>query len=184
MRIPPFPRRCASCCLIIKPPLDQLEALIAQSDARINEIREQHPVCQRLEEIPGVGRLISTAVVGTLGDGREFRRGREMASYLGLVPRQHATGGKMTLRGISKRGDGYLRMLLIQGGHAALRSAMLRTRRNEGEIEPRDEWVLGVASWHGLNGAAVAWDNKMARRTWAILTSGQSYNLPGLPNEV
>ena len=157
--------------------------MIAQSDVRINEIRDQHPVCQRLEEIPSVGRLISTAVVGTLGDGREFRRSREMASYLGLVSCQHATGGKMTLRGISKRGDGYLRMLLIQGGHAALRSAILRTRRNEGEIEPRDEWVLGVASRHGLNVAAVAWANKMARRTWAILTSGQSYNLSGLPNE-
>jgi hypothetical protein len=113
-------------------------------------------------ELAGIGVLTATALVGAIGDGRVFRRGRELAAWLGLVPRQYSSGGKPRLLGISKRGDVYLRTLLIHGARAVVHHA---ARKND----PLSQWVNRLHQRRGANVAAVAVANKNARMAWALL---------------
>lgn len=136
---------------------DKLHRLCAQSED-----------CQRLLSIRGVGVLTATALVAAIGDIGVFRNGRELAAWLGLVPRQHSTGGKPTLMGISKRGDAYLRTLLIHGGRAVVRVAHKHEDRHH-------RWVSEVEHRRGANIAAVAVANKNARIAWALLSKKTSY---------
>ena len=124
--------------------------------------------CQRLLSIPGVGLLSATALVAAIGDINVFKSGRELAAWLGLVPRQHSTGGKPTLLGISKRGDTYLRTLLIHGGRTVVRVA----DRHE---DSRNQWVTRIDQRRGKNISAVAVANKNARVAWALLKFGSVY---------
>jgi transposase len=94
-------------------------------NAEIEQIASSDPACQRLRQIPGIGPLVATAIVAAIGNGAAFQKGREFASWVGLVPRQHSTGGKARLFGISKRGNSYLRKILVHGA----RSAVLRVER-------------------------------------------------------
>jgi len=137
----------------------KLEALCAQSQD-----------CQRLMSIPGVGLLSATAMVAAIGDINVFKSGRELAAWIGLVPKQHSTGGKPTLMGISKRGDTYLRTLLIHGGRTVVRVADKRTDR-------RSQWITKLDARRGKNIAAVAVANKNARVAWALLTSQSFYEV-------
>ena len=136
-------------------------------DERIDHITKEllaiarsSPVCKTLEKLPGVGPLITTAFVAEVGDPRAFRNGRQVAAWLGLVPRQHSSGGKERLFGISKRGDPYLRCLLVHGARAMLRVAV----RHDDALS---RWVLAVEARRGRNRAVVAMANKNARRLWA-----------------
>ena len=115
----------------------------------------------RLMTIPGVGPITATALAAAVADAKEFKNGREMSAWLGLVPRQHSTGGKPKLLGISKRGDTYLRKLLIHGARAALRFADRKQDR-------RSRWVMEVESRRGRNIAAVALANKTVRTSWVL----------------
>ena len=118
----------------------------------------------RLAAIPGVGSITATALAASVGDARLFKSGRHMAAWLGLVPRQHSTGGKPTLLGISKRGDTYLRTLLIHGARAV-------TSRNRST----DSWVGRLCARRHPNVAAVALANKNARVAWALLAHERNY---------
>ena len=149
--------------------LGRLEERVATFDALLAGVARQSPACRRLMEIPGIGVLTATALVAAAGDASEFRNGREMAAWLGLVPRQHSTGGRSVLLGISKRGDRYLRALLIHGARSALHRAGRRSDR-------RSRWAVAVETRRGANVAAVALANKNARVAWALLRHGESYD--------
>lgn len=155
--------------------LERLSDGLAAANARVLRISQQDPACQRLQKIPGFGPLTASALVAKVGDGTAFRNGREMAAYLGLVPRQHSTGGKPKLLGISKRGDSYLRKLLVHGGRAVLRAA----RRDPDK--PGHRRLLELAARRHPNVAAVAQANRNARRAWVLLTSGEEYRPAGMP---
>ena len=141
-----------------------LDERIKKLEIKLAIVCAQNEACQRLLTIPGVGLLTATAMVAAIGDIRVFKNGRELAAWLGLVPRQHSTGGKPTLLGISKRGDSYLRTLLIHGGRTVVRVAdKYQDRRNQ--------WISNLDKRRGKNISAVAVANKNARISWALLSN-------------
>ena len=123
---------------------------------------------QRLQAVPGFGPIGTTALLGAVGDGRAFRSGRELAAGLGLVPRQHTTGGKPRLYGISKRGDKRLRALLIHGARAVVRHAARKA-------DPLSRWIRAVQARRGPNVATVALANKLVRIAWVVLARAEPY---------
>ena len=149
--------------------LNNLSGRIDELERRIGGWQRREAECERLAEIPGVGRLTATAVVATVADARSFRSGREFAALLGLVPRQSGTGGRVKLLGISKRGDPYLRTLVIHGA----RSVLLTQSRADRVIDP---WLRDVLSRRPKNVAIVALANKMARTIWALMAHGRSFD--------
>ena len=134
----------------------------------VEQIASSDPACQRLRQIPGIGPLVATAIVAAIGNGAAFRKGREFSAWLGLVPRQHSTGGKARLFGISKRGNSYLRKLLVHGA----RSAVLRVKR---ERSPFGPWLDALERRSPVKVVITAAANKLARIAWAVLSSGQDY---------
>jgi len=145
-----------------------LDEKISFYDEKIQAIHKSHPICQRLAEIPGVGPLSSTALIASVGNPQAFRNGRELSAWLGLVPRQHSSGGKNQLLGISKRGDVYLRKLMIHGARSTLRWAKMKS-------DPRSQWVNQLVERRGMNRAAVALANKNARIVWALMARQEKY---------
>lgn len=137
-------------------------------DREIAQIAATDPVARRLQQLRGVGPMIATAMVATLGDGKQFANGRQMAASLGLTPRQNSSGGKERLLGISKRGDSYLRTLLIHGARSALRTAKDKDDR-------LSRWVTRIAQNRHHNVAAVALANKTARIAWAMMKNATDY---------
>lgn len=154
----------------IREELVHIDERIAEYKAKIEAISKQHEACRLLMTIPGIGPLIATALLAAIGDVSVFKNGREMAAWLGLVPRQHSTGGRERLLGISKRGDSYLRMLMIHGARAALRVAPKKDDR-------RSRWVVDVANRRCDNIAVVALANKNVRTAWALLAKGEQYQI-------
>jgi transposase len=134
----------------------------------LERIASADAACQRLRKIPGIGPLISTAIVAAIGNGAAFHKGRDFAAWLGLVPKQHSTGGKARLLGISKRGNRYLRKILIHGA----RAAVLRLKR---ERAPMGVWMTALEARAPRNVLIVATANKLARIAWAVLSSGEEY---------
>jgi transposase len=134
----------------------------------LEAICQAHPVCQRLRTIPGIGPLTATALVAAVSDAAHFKNGRQLAAWLGLVPRQHSTGGKPRLLGISKRGDIYLRKLLVHGARATIRWVGLKHDR-------RSQWLRALIHRRGTNRAVVALANKNARIAWVLLATDQYY---------
>jgi transposase len=147
-----------------------LDDQIQQSDQRVMEEYKRCEVCQRLATLPGIGLITATALVAYIGDIKAFKNGRELAAYFGLVPRQHSSGGKPTLLGISKRGDSYIRTLLIHGARAVQRFAP-----GKADSDAHSHWLYEVEQRRGKNKAAVAQANKTARRVWALLSYGTVY---------
>lgn len=141
-------------------------------DQMIAELMRIHEPCQRLIAIEGIGPISATALLAALPNAKLFRHGREFAAWLGLVPRHVASGGKTTMLGISKRGDRYLRSLLIHGARAVARQATHKTDR-------RSQWVVQKIATRGWNKACVALANKNARIAWAILARGSEYQPAG-----
>ena len=152
--------------------LDGLRALttrIAELERQMGSWQRRESECQRITAIPGVGRLTASAVVATVADARTFRSGREFAAFLGLVPRQSGTGGRVKLLGISKRGDPYLRTLLIHGARAVLR----QQSRADRTLDP---WLKELLARRHKNVVLVALANKMARTIWALLAHGRAFD--------
>ena len=125
--------------------------------------------CQRIARIKGVGPKTATAVVAAIGDGAEFKNGRHLAAWIGLVPRQHSSGQRTVPLGISKRGSQHLRTLLVHGARAVVRTA-------SGKTDPFNAWVNQLHQRRGFNRATVAVANKNARIIWAVLRSGEVYH--------
>ncbi len=148
-----------------------LEEQLAYYQDKLDTLAETHPECQRLMTIPGIGPLTATALIAAVSDVEMFKNGRQFAAWLGLVPRQHSTGGETRLLGISKRGDSYVRKLLIHGARATLRFAGVKTER-------RNQWIRGLLERRGWNRTAVAVANKNARIVWALLHQGGVYQEP------
>lgn len=147
--------------------LTQLKEHLDFYTQRIKQLSQQEE-CQRLQTIPGIGPIIASAFFQYVGNGSEFKNGRTVSASIGLVPRQHSSGGKDKLLGISKRGDGYLRTLMIHGARA-----VVRTHQNKDT--PLAYWIRRLVKTRGNNKAAVAVANKLARIGWAILKHGGCY---------
>lgn len=147
-----------------------LDRRIAAFDAELVAVAKHDADCRRLCEIPGIGALNATALVAAVGTASGFTRGRHLAAWLGLTPREHSTGGKQRLLGISKRGNKHLRTLLIHGARAALPHLARR-------CDARGRWLQSLLARAHRNVVIVALANKMARMAWAVLT-GQSYRHP------
>ena len=143
----------------------KLERRIGEVERRLEAIGRQTPLVVRLRSVPGIGRLTSTALAGFVGDLRRFPSGRHFASYLGLTPRERSTGGTRRLGSITKRGDVYLRMLLIHGARAVLAAAV-----QQRDPDPLRRWALDASARLGHNKATVALANKLARYAWAVAT--------------
>ena len=126
----------------------------------------------RLAEVPGIGVQTATALVAQSGDGKTFRNGREVAAFVGLVPKQAASGGKEKLLGISKRGDGYVRRLLVQGAKSVIRHVK---RRQQAGLAGGNPWVESLLERKHPNKVAIALANKMARMAWVILAREEHY---------
>lgn len=155
--------------------IDRLGTHLTEVDRQVHELENQiqawhrtHEASRKLADIPGIGPITASALVASIGDARNFDDGRQLAAWFGLVPRQHSSGGKQTLLGISKRGDTYLRTLLIHGARAVIRVA-------ERKVDHADSWLAGVMGRRNKNVAAVALANKNARIVWALLAHDREY---------
>lgn len=146
----------------------ELDRRIASYDRRVREIFRSSEACQRLGRIEGVGPVTATALVAAVGDRTCFKNGRQFAAWLGLVPKQRSSGGRTQLLGISKRGDRYLRTLMIHGARAAL-------ARAGGKLDAKSAWLQKLRQRHNPNTAAVALANKNARIVWAMLAGNTVY---------
>ncbi len=144
-----------------------IEQKIAAFNDQILAMAKENEICRRLMSVLTIGPFASTALLATVGDPSYFSSGRHFAAWLGLVPKQHSTAGKEKLGGISKRGDSYVRKLLIHGARAAVHN--VRSGRVKGA------WVAGLLTRRHFNIATVALANKTARIAWAVMTTGQSY---------
>jgi transposase len=147
-----------------------LETRLVYYDEQLAAIGRAHPECQRLQTIPGIGPVTATALVAAIGQATQFKNGRQLAAWLGLVPREHATGGKPRRLGISTRGNVYLRPWLIHGARATLR--WVETKRDD-----RSRWLNALIERRGKHRAAVALANKNARMARALLVHHQEYRV-------
>ena len=141
---------------------------VTEYEIMLKEIFKNHDACKRIEKIEGVGLMTATAIIADIGDAKEFKNGRHLAAFLGLVPKQYSSGNKQTLLGISKRGDSYIRSLLIHGA----RSVICRCAKKE---DKKSKWIQSIKERRGANKAAVALANKNARTIWALLTNDTEY---------
>ena len=156
----------------IKEEHDQLIERIERLEGRIKAWHVNSSVSQRLASIPGIGVLTASALAATVGEGQDFSNGRQLAAYLGLVPRQVSSGGKARLLGISKRGDGYLRGLLIHGARSVIYHIQRRLKAGQSGGNP---WVEQLLQRCHPNEVAVAMANKMARIAWVLLASNETW---------
>jgi len=146
----------------------ELEQQLADLNHEVELIASSDAACMRLRQIPGIGPLVAAAIVAAIGNGAAFRKGREFAAWMGLVPKQYSTGGKAKLAGISKRGNKYLRKILIHGA----RAVVLRSKR---ERIAMGAWMTSLETRAPRNVLIVATANKLARIAWAVLSTGQDY---------
>jgi transposase len=151
--------------------LVELEKHIDHYTRQVEQHSRQNDRCRRLQALPGFGPIVASVFSSAVGDGKAFKRGRDVSAALGLVPRQHSSGGKEVLLGISKRGDKYLRSLLIHGARSVVRTA----ENKEGELS---RWINTLRERRGVNKAAVALANKLARMGWALLRNDAVYAPP------
>lgn len=148
--------------------LKVLDKRIEQYNKKIQRIFDQDETCQRIGEVEGVGPITATAMVATVSDPREFKNGRQLSAWLGLVPRQNSSGGKTVLLGISKRGNQYVRTLLIHGARSVL-------KRCSNKKDRRSLWLMQKERTRGFNRACVALANKNARVIWALMAHKTEY---------
>lgn len=157
-------------CLLARD-YQRLQELDAHIEAYTQELlthSQQNDACQRLQSIPGFGPIVASVFHSQVGDGRAYRRGRDVAASIGLVPKQHSSGGKNVLLGISKRGDRYLRSLLVHGA----RAVVIQATNKEDRLS---RWINKLRAERGYNKATVALANKMARIGWAVLANNTVY---------
>lgn len=164
--VTPLPAHLRRALQLLADEIHALETAVAAVERDLATYAQQDPVAVRLREIPGIGLLTATALVGTVGHIHAFRRARQFASWLGLTPREYSSGAQRRLGGISKRGDRYLRLLLTHGARAVLSGA----RRRAAHAPPRalDRWALAIEARRGHNKATSAVANKLSRIVWAV----------------
>ena len=150
--------------------LREIDARVRTFDRRIDQVFRENEACHRIAKIRGIGPMTATAIIAAVGDGRDFDNGRHMAAWLGLVPRQHSSGNRRVLMGISKRGDQHIRTLLVHGARAVVRTAAQKTDRFS-------QWVNALKDRRGTNRAIVAVANKNARIIWVVLNKNEEYRL-------
>jgi transposase len=148
------------------------DELVAKYEKRIKDFAKSNENCKRLQKIPGVGPLTATAIVAHVGTAKNFKNGRAFAACLGLTPREYSSGGKQKLLGITKRGNSYIRRLLIQGARVVTRYCL---RKLSEQTEQRIRWLQDLVARRGKHVAAVALANKTARTIWALLARGEEY---------
>ena len=148
--------------------LKELDRQVDELDAKIKEWHRASDASRKLTMIPGIGPVTASALIATIGDAKNFNNGRQMAAWLGLVPKQNSSGGKNVLLGISKRGDTYLRTLLIHGARAVIYAAQREKDKVEG-------WLSRLLERRNVNVAAVALANKNARIVWALLARDREF---------
>ena len=153
--------------LALQEELSSFDGRIEQLNKQIEAICKAHPICKRLEEIPGVGALTATAIIAAATAPQQFKNGRQFAAWIGLVPKQYSTGGKTVLHRISKRGNPYIRRLLVHGARSVL-------WRAEKKLDDRSLWMTSVKQRRGSNKACVALANKNARVIWVLLTNPEA----------
>jgi transposase len=151
--------------------LEQLTERIEQMDVVIQQTARENEACQRLTAIPGIGPVTATALVAAIGNGAGFRRGKDLAAWVGMVPREYSTGGKQKLLGISKRGNSYLRRLFVQGARVVMQ---YRTKQAPG----LSAWLTQLLARTHQNVAVVALANKLLRMAWAVLCKTRCIGLP------
>ena len=149
--------------------LVHLDDRVKEQDQAMTKLAHEHADAKRLMQLRGIGPITATALIASLGSGRQFKRGREASAWVGIVPGQHSSGGKDKLLGISKRGDAYLRTLLIHGARS-----VVKTCKDKDDVLSR--WVQSLCNRRNKNVAAVALANKTMRLAWALLTSEADYD--------
>ena len=152
---------------------------IQEIDVHIKDIAARDEQCKKIQKINGIGPLTATAILAHVGDGKQFQNGRQMAAYLGLTPREHSSGGKQHLLGISKRGNRQVRTLLVLAAHAVLMGIERRKTDDDGHpihLSRLDAWALALKNRIGMVKATVALANKLARIAWAVLVRGEDFN--------
>jgi len=148
--------------------LKELDRQVGELEREIQVWHRENEASCKLAKVPGIGPITASALVASVGDAKNFANGRQMAAWLGLVPRQHSSGGKPTLLGISKRGDSYLRTLLVHGARSVVRYA-------EGKTNPAADWLKSLLTRRNTNVAVVALANKNARIAWALLAHDREF---------
>ena len=146
-----------------------LDDRVCEMDKLIKRLADKHEECVRLQQLRGVGPMIATAMIATVGDARQYHKSRQMAAAIGITPRQHSSGDRDRMLGISKRGDVYLRTLMIHGARSAVAVAKHKDDR-------LSRWVTEIAKRRHPNVAAVALANKTARMAWAMLRNETDYD--------
>lgn len=150
---------------------DVIEEQITQCDRQMRQWYQATPACAQIGEVEGIGVITATAVVASVGDAKQFDSGRQFSSWLGVTPKERSSGAMRHLGGITKRGDSYLRKLLVHGARAAVLAA-------KGKHDARSRWINALVERRGHNKAVVAVANKNARIVWALLTTGECYRRP------
>lgn len=169
-RVPPSVRELVRWAL---EDLGRLEQRIAACDRTIGLATRDDPVARRIQEVVGVGPTTADAIIATAGNAREFKNGRQFAAWLGLVPRQFSSGGKSRLGSITKRGDAYIRTLLIQGARSVLNHALRASPERATRLQ---QWATQLHGRAGYHKALAAIANKNARVLWALLAKEETYN--------
>ena len=159
------------CIAALGAQLQMLKARILEFDRLIMAWHRSNQVSKRLDELPGVGPALATALVGSIADPKAFRSGRDFSAWIGLVPKQHSSGGREKLGGISKQGDRYLRSLFVAGALAVIRYAKKRSSKHR-------PWLAALLARKPTKVAAIALANKIARMAWAMMAKGERYKQP------